>query len=553
MTLMIGQCFGQVSAAKRRGIYIVDVHPDVESRRVPHSISGRAVRWNNEFDPLLVERTGQRLAEVHRRMRLLAHAELVITRRLHVALPCVGFGTPVLTLPNPGISDARHRFSGYEEFLPILWPEDEPGKFDFENPSISAVSAELENAYAKLVQALGFSPPVRSWDDSFEVSRSLPAGIDPGVAFGLRLGIDVVGCPPAERVESGFSAILPVLPFADRLNGEFEAMPPEPSSVAEALESYPVRRVVELIGAHLAGEVSLAKLDVLMRQLAQGALFESVMLVWMPALRSGRQSELEADWRRAAVQFGVDAYETGRLVDVVWRAGDFDAARALITEMRDVLEHQKFSKFGDEYHRERNVEILDGFEAIIGYESGALILEDGRLSNLHAFLLGAVSGAIAFAVESGNSSRSCRLAELRIFMGRQAGLEPDEALRIAEGVLVPIGAASAAIQYWTELRAQMLSLGIRWRVLRLVGVAALETGDSSLLEDVLSEVRSLLNGFSVEALLSDKQWADAYVWAVRRLSLTDDEVTRSELAHLRPHLHDERAKNLALRISGAEA
>jgi hypothetical protein len=61
-----------------------------------------------------------RLQRTQHILKLYAHAPLVITSRLHAALPCIAFGTPVIFLHVP---HRVSRFSGYESILrPVSIP-----------------------------------------------------------------------------------------------------------------------------------------------------------------------------------------------------------------------------------------------------------------------------------------------------------------------------------------------------------------------------------------------------------------------------------------------
>jgi hypothetical protein len=80
-----------------------------------------------------------------------------VTRRLHVALPCIGLNTPVVALPDPAISDARARFSGYEAIMPVIF-KDEParaGEIDWGNVSPPKPQPDLETTYANFLQQVG--------------------------------------------------------------------------------------------------------------------------------------------------------------------------------------------------------------------------------------------------------------------------------------------------------------------------------------------------------------------------------------------------------------
>jgi hypothetical protein len=100
----------------RRDILIVEPNLDVGElfRAVPHALQDRVVFLSQQTSlrepPALRMNTAADLLERY------AHAHLVITSRLHCALPCLALGTPVLFIP------PRHdlrRFEGLAELLTI--------------------------------------------------------------------------------------------------------------------------------------------------------------------------------------------------------------------------------------------------------------------------------------------------------------------------------------------------------------------------------------------------------------------------------------------------
>jgi hypothetical protein len=89
---------------ERKGIYLVDVpgiiYPDGE--RITHNIS-----------PTLKNDSQYRQKVAKELLSKYQNAELVITSRLHCALPCAAFGTPVVVVNN------GPRYTGMERFFTI--------------------------------------------------------------------------------------------------------------------------------------------------------------------------------------------------------------------------------------------------------------------------------------------------------------------------------------------------------------------------------------------------------------------------------------------------
>jgi len=122
LTMWMGQRIRPVPPERRRGIYLVDVPPAAEPL-IPADILHSGVRLSNEPDDVL-QAAGlkARLRENALLLDKLRGAELVITRRLHVMLPCIGFGTPVVTFTaaKPPRMQKNWRFDGCERFARIV-------------------------------------------------------------------------------------------------------------------------------------------------------------------------------------------------------------------------------------------------------------------------------------------------------------------------------------------------------------------------------------------------------------------------------------------------
>lgn len=144
LTLFLGQVFPRKNE-NRHGVYLVDLTDEAE-QLIPTEIRQRATRLTT-FPPTdaLGDALGRWgiLAEL---IEKLANAELVVTRRLHVALPCVGFGTPLVVMPNPAFPGIRDRMSGYGDIMPIIFTDDPSSrrpKIDWHNVPIGNITHDL--------------------------------------------------------------------------------------------------------------------------------------------------------------------------------------------------------------------------------------------------------------------------------------------------------------------------------------------------------------------------------------------------------------------------
>jgi hypothetical protein len=168
LTLFLGAAL-QLPAVERSGVVFVDVPRAAESV-IPREIVARAERLSTFPAPSIIDKPLERWATLGRLVRILARAELVVTRRLHVALPAASLGTPVVVFPDGAISQARRRFSGYESILPIVFLDGlESGarRIDWANVPPAAIPRALADAHAAFrdtlaSRGLASAPPAPS-------------------------------------------------------------------------------------------------------------------------------------------------------------------------------------------------------------------------------------------------------------------------------------------------------------------------------------------------------------------------------------------------------
>jgi hypothetical protein len=79
---------------------------------------------DNDWINLPIE---DKLELARQKLELYANAELVITGRLHAALPCIALGTPVLL--NTQVDFDKHRFEGLTEYLHTEFRGHEPSDY----------------------------------------------------------------------------------------------------------------------------------------------------------------------------------------------------------------------------------------------------------------------------------------------------------------------------------------------------------------------------------------------------------------------------------------
>lgn len=103
---------------ERKGIYIIDVSTDVLKKHgVPKNIVDEANINTNVYEGLDLTNEYDKRIKANQILDNLETAQLVITSRLHCALPCLAFGTPVI-FHHKKMRDPR--FRGLINTIPVL-------------------------------------------------------------------------------------------------------------------------------------------------------------------------------------------------------------------------------------------------------------------------------------------------------------------------------------------------------------------------------------------------------------------------------------------------
>ena len=154
VTLFLARYVEPTPPEQRKGVLFVDVPPEAEAL-IPDDIKSRAERLTNTCPPSIRDDPLARFARIAAITDRLRYAELVVTRRLHTALPCIGFQTPfVLTMSNQW-RDLR-RFSGYQDFIPRLQygPGESGGNISWHDVKPVTPLPEQEVYFEKLLEGL---------------------------------------------------------------------------------------------------------------------------------------------------------------------------------------------------------------------------------------------------------------------------------------------------------------------------------------------------------------------------------------------------------------
>jgi hypothetical protein len=219
LTMMFGRNFSRVPDSQRRGVYFVDIHPDVEASYIPDRLRRRAIRASTFPPQVRIDNRVFRWGWLAGFIDMLRTAELVVTRRLHAALPCLGFGTPFVVIPDAAISNARHRFSGFLDFLPGAFRDDDAGcrKIDWDRRAPIAIPEQFEVSLARFTDQLagrfGIHPPKPVPVDRILVSdrirfRNPGFGFEPG-GVRLAMGSDRTECVVANWTDEVIEILFP--------------------------------------------------------------------------------------------------------------------------------------------------------------------------------------------------------------------------------------------------------------------------------------------------------------------------------------------------------
>jgi len=158
---------------KREGIVFVDVPEQIE-KFIPQNVRDRATRITNFISTKSLNQI-ERFKKTAELCDIVRTAEAVVTRRLHTALPCVGFGTPV-TVYLEGSVKNRRRFSGMDRFLPISFHDGESiveGEQWIEPVAVN-VPSDLEAGFNQLLNQLGSTAEPR-YDSVVDFVNTLPS------------------------------------------------------------------------------------------------------------------------------------------------------------------------------------------------------------------------------------------------------------------------------------------------------------------------------------------------------------------------------------------
>lgn len=182
ITMYLGRWYRRVPRPAEPRVYLVDI-PDAALGIIPDRLRTGAVRLSNYTPPTLRQDPIGRWAAIARINDVLRGASLVVTKRLHTALPCAGFGIPVVLIVEDKDND-RRRFSGYESFLPIIFHKDgKPlNQIDWDGVATPVYPAEIDTAFARLCERLGSAPPSREEDRRRSIAAPIRLDIpNPGL------------------------------------------------------------------------------------------------------------------------------------------------------------------------------------------------------------------------------------------------------------------------------------------------------------------------------------------------------------------------------------
>jgi hypothetical protein len=165
LTLFLGRAMARPAGAAS-GVVFIDVPPGAE-QHIPASVVEKATRLTTFPGEHAMRDTLARWANVGRLVQILANADLVVTRRLHAALPAASFGVPVVAIPDPAHAAARFRYSGIDQIIPTVYLDDAATglpRLNWDNIPLATIPAEVEQRYKEfcdLLRTMGIYGPSR--------------------------------------------------------------------------------------------------------------------------------------------------------------------------------------------------------------------------------------------------------------------------------------------------------------------------------------------------------------------------------------------------------
>lgn len=151
---------------KRKKVYMVDLDPQ-EYHKLPEWIIKEAIRETHIFKSPIRE---ERFAKAQQMLNMYEDALLVVTSRLHVAIPCVALGTPVIFMKSDWKEDCR--FDGLIHLIPTFGKDDISSDFKgHKNESIKEVALKKMAADIRAVVSR-WAATVRTKDLKLEMTTA---------------------------------------------------------------------------------------------------------------------------------------------------------------------------------------------------------------------------------------------------------------------------------------------------------------------------------------------------------------------------------------------
>ncbi len=162
---------------RKKVVYLVDIPSEIEFM-IPKKIKEKSKKIFHTVNKERSNDSEYKFSLAQKTLDKYAQAELVITSRLHCALPCLAYGTPVIFI-NKNLKDPR--FDGLLEYLHHYSVEDILSKkksLDWNIKSNPRDISEIKNKLIKKVtEFIGYDFYSENLDISFNVDKKLSEGI----------------------------------------------------------------------------------------------------------------------------------------------------------------------------------------------------------------------------------------------------------------------------------------------------------------------------------------------------------------------------------------
>jgi len=170
ITIVLPRC--DINQISKRKVFLVDIDSDLE-KHIPESLMQDAVRFSHDFPPNL-ENPLEEIQNVYNLYQ--NEARLMVTSRLHAAIPCMAAGIPVIFAKN----EFSTRFTFIDRLLPV-YDSSQYTEIDWNPPVVEYERHKeivLQHIIARIRGAVDFYSPMYDISEYYEQREKRDASLD---------------------------------------------------------------------------------------------------------------------------------------------------------------------------------------------------------------------------------------------------------------------------------------------------------------------------------------------------------------------------------------